>query len=153
MKSVKFLFTCTSVIVLLLIGLFVVNQGIVNAAEKEDDKCFIVSLRGDASGKTEQVISINPQYVTVPKGSCVVWINWVRGPEISTSFKEGKICDDNTASPVGYRLTPGTGCYVTDYLTEGGTSSLRFMETGDYKYDIFVKGKTAPLVSGKITVK
>ncbi len=153
MKNVKILFAST-VVVSLFIALFIVNQGIADAEEKQDEKCHIVSLRGNiASSKTQQVISIDPQYTNVSLGSCVVWMNWIRGPEISTSFKEGKICADNTASSVGYRLTPDTGCFVTDFLKEGETSSLRFMQAGDYKYDIYVKGKTAPLVSGKITVK
>ncbi|MBU4037466.1 MAG: hypothetical protein KKA35_13655, partial [Proteobacteria bacterium] len=146
------------VVMLFFIASFIVaNPGTVNAVEQAKDQCFVVSLNGNISpqsaAKMDQVITITPQYMNVPVGSCVVWVNWVRGPEISTSFKEGKTCAATTKSAVGYSITPETGCFITDFLPEGATSSLRFMEAGDYKYDIYVKGRKAPLASGKITVK
>lgn len=35
-----------------------------------------------------------------------------------------------------------SGCYLTDFLPLGGTSSLRFTEEGSYDYEIEAKGAT-----------
>ncbi|MBU1055944.1 MAG: hypothetical protein KKC46_19265 [Proteobacteria bacterium] len=156
MKKGKFL-VASFVVMLLFIASFVVNPVAVNAGDKGDENCFIVSLKGNISSEQtaagEKIITIAPQYLEVPVGSCVVWVNWVRGAEISTSFKEGKVCAVSTKSPVGFRLTPNMGCFVTDFLAQGETTSLRFMEPGTYKYDIYTQNMVAPLASGKIIVK
>ncbi len=147
MKNTKFL-VVSATLILVFIALFIMNPKPINAAEKGKNQCFIVSIRG-----TDQEMSISPKHIKVPKGSCVVWVNWIEGPDISISFKDGKTCEEMTKSPLGFRLTPETGCYLTDYLPQGGTSSLRFMIAGDYTYEISMEGKKEPLASGKITVK
>ncbi|MFH2046269.1 MAG: hypothetical protein ABIK92_14095 [Pseudomonadota bacterium] len=155
MKKGKFL-VASFVIMLLLIASFVVIPSTVNAGDEGDGNCFIVSLKGNITTKGaegDDIITIAPQYLDVPVGSCVVWVNWVRGAEISTSFKEGKLCAVSTKSPVGFRLTPNMGCFVTDFLAQGETTSLRFMEPGTYKYEIYTQNRKAPLASGKIVVK
>lgn len=156
MKNGKFL-VAGIVVFLLFIASFIVNPNPVNAGDKGDGNCFVVSLKGNLtnskSATGDEIITIAPQYLDVPVGSCVVWVNWIRGAEISTSFKEGKACAVSTQSPVGFRLTPNMGCYVTDFLAQGETTSLRFMEPGTYKYDIYTQNRVAPLASGKIIVK
>ena len=149
MKNVKLLIA--NVLMFLFIMSFIIaNPVTINAAENDSDTCHVVSLRGSLRGNISQekdmnpIVIISPQELTVLAGSCVVWVNWVRGAEISTSFQEGKICADKTQSPISFRLTPGLGCYVTNFLTQGETSSLRFMEPGTYKYDIYTQGWTAP---------
>ena len=156
MKNGRFL-VASVVVVLMFIASFVVNPVTVYAGDEGDGSCFVVSLKGSIttakSATGDDIITIAPQYLDVPVGSCVVWINWIRGADISTSFKEGKVCAASTKSPIGFRLTPGLGCYVTDFLSQGETTSLRFMEPGTYKYDIYTQNRVAPLASGKITVK
>ncbi|MFH2046270.1 MAG: hypothetical protein ABIK92_14100 [Pseudomonadota bacterium] len=160
MKNVKFL-VASVVMLLFIMSFIIVNPGTINAAEKDSDKCYVVSLRGSLRGNISQqsskdmdpIVKISPQDLTVSAGSCVVWVNWIRGAEISTSFQDGKVCADKTKSSMSFRLTPGLGCYVTNFLVQGETSSLRFMEPGTYKYDIYTQSRTAPLASGQIIVK
>ena len=69
------------------------------------------------------------------KGTCVVWVNWVRTEEIKITFEDGKTCKDVTDAPLGFKMTEDN-CYVTNWVPLGGTSSLRFMEKGTFKYEI-----------------
>ncbi len=69
-----------------------------------------------------------PQYTRVPKGSCIIFMNWVSLGEIMINFKEGKTCQDVTQAPMGFKLDPKFGCYVTDYVRRGETTSLMFIE-------------------------
>ena len=121
------------------------------AEELEEGKCFMVSISGKGPVERANVVDVKPQYLTVPPGSCVVFVNWVRVDEIMVSFKEGKTCADVTQAPSGFSFDD-EGCYVTDYLPMGKTSSLRFMEPGVYRYDIKWKGTLAPVAEGQITV-
>ncbi len=99
------------------------NPVIVQAQEK----CQPVYIRSRAG--------IEPETLSVDKGDCVVWINWSRGEEMQVTFREGKRCAEATTSSV--RFNPDfKGCYLTDYVPFGETSSLVFAETGAYRYEV-----------------
>jgi hypothetical protein len=71
----------------------------------------------------------------------VVWINWVPSNDVSINFKEdGKRCSDTTEAPVGFKMSEN--CYITDFISLGGTSSLKFNEAGTFKYQVEVPGET-----------
>ena len=124
------------------------NPGFVQAQEK----CLPVYIRSHAG--------VEPEVLNVAKGDCVVWINWTRGEDVQVNFKEGKKCADATTSPV--RFKPDfTGCYLTDYLAFGETSSLVFAEPGAYRYEVEFRKSGGGLygaggttkISGSILVK
>ena len=153
----------------LIVGLFVMlffvittNHALLFAAEAQKEtvegKCYVVAIRGKAiygqqtPATTQSQIEVEPMNINIPKGSCVVWVNWANRPEIRLSFAEGKACQSKTEAAMGFRFTPTTGCYITDYLKMGQTSSLRFMQAGTFKYDLFVEGRIAPVASGEVVV-
>ena len=61
------------------------------------------------------------------------------------NFKEGKTCQDVTQAPMGFKLDPKFGCYVTDYVRRGETTSLMFIEAWSHAYDVKVQGIIAPV--------
>jgi hypothetical protein len=74
-------------------------------------------------------------------------------------FKEGKKCADMTKAPVKFK-PDFSGCYLTDYLNFGETSSLLFVEAGRFDYEVefgraagglYGPGRT--IISGSIVVK
>ncbi|MFH2045734.1 MAG: hypothetical protein ABIK92_11375 [Pseudomonadota bacterium] len=146
------------ILMFLFTASFIVNPERVDAGDVIKDQCLIVSLQGeidsDKPEKMDNAITITPQDLDISVGACAVWVNWIRGAEISISFKEGKVCKISTDySKFGFRLTPDIGCFVTDFLQQGETTSLRFMEPGTYKYNIYTHNRKSPLASGKINVK
>ncbi len=121
-------------------------------ASAEEDKCFIVSMQGNLTAKeTGRSITLNPLYLNVAKGSCVVFVNWIRGGDVAVEFDDAKTCQDVTESPIGFRVEQS--CYVTSYLSTGATSSLRFMKAGEYAYKIKAEDGPAPVAAGKIKVE
>ena len=136
------------VLAALIFTILLGNPGLVQAQEK----CIPVYIRSHAG--------VEPQTLNVAKGDCVVWINWTRGEDVQVIFREGKKCADATTSPVRFR-PDFTGCYLTDYLGFGETSSLVFSETGAYRYEVEFRksggglyGAGGPTkISGSILVK
>ncbi len=123
------------------------SPGIAEAQEK----CLPVYIRSHAG--------IEPEVLNVAKGDCVVWINWTRGEDVRVIFREGKKCADMTKAPV--RFKPDfSGCFLTDYLNFGETSSLVFVEAGKFDYEVefgrasgglYGPGRT--IITGSIFVK
>ncbi len=123
------------------------NPGISMAQEK----CLPVYIRSHAG--------VEPQFLNVAKGDCVVWINWTRGEDVRVIFREGKKCADMTKSPVKFK-PDFSGCYLTDYLGFGETSSLVFVEAGKFDYEVQfgyssegLYGPGRSIVPGSIVVK
>ena len=131
----------------LTLGVILAHPGIVRAQEK----CVPVYVRSHAG--------VQPEILNVAKGDCVVWINWTRGEDVRVIFREGKKCADMTKAPV--RFKPDfSGCFLTDYLNFGETSSLVFVEAGKFDYEVefgsapgglYGPGRT--IITGSIVVK
>jgi hypothetical protein len=97
--------------------------------------CRIVRISGGAGVQVTD-INIEPQSLMIPKGTCVVWFNRAKAQEVKVVFEEGKTCQNLTDAPVGFKIDAAKDCYVTDYISFGGTSSLRFVEEGTFKYTV-----------------
>ena len=115
------------------------------------EKCFPLHIRSHAG--------VEPQVLDVAKGDCVVWINWTRGEDVRVIFREGKKCADMTKGPVKFK-PDFSGCFLTDYLGFGETSSLVFVEAGRFDYEVefgrsggglYGAGRT--IITGSIVVK
>ena len=118
---------------------------------KAQEKCLPVYIRSHAG--------VEPEVLNVAKGDCVVWINWNQGENIRVIFKEGKKCADVTKAPTRFKQD-FSGCYLTDYLSFGETSSLVFAETGRFNYEVEfgmipggLYGPGRRIVTGTIVVK
>ena len=132
-----------SFVIAMMMGLM--SWGMLSAQE-----CRVIRVMGKAE---QQPLTIEPATTFVNKGDCVVWFNRTFANEIQVMFKEGKKCLDVTKSPQGFSLN-AESCYVTSWIPFAGTSSLRFMEKGTYKYE--VKAKSMPVktvVEGQIVVE
>ncbi len=133
---------------LTLVMTFLLGNPAVIAAQ---EKCFPVYVRSHAG--------LEPEIVNVAKGDCVVWLNWTRGEDVRVIFREGKKCADMTKAPVKFK-PDFSGCFLTDYLGFGETSSLVFVEAGKFDYEVEF-GRTAgglygagrTIITGSIVVK
>ena len=161
MKKTKFWVASTVVMSFVVMSFLVARPVTISAADPARGKsgegqCYVINVKGNTftppTIQNREKVRVEPAKLKVPQGACVVWVNWAKGPEISISFKEGKICDDVTESPVKFNLTPDNGCYVTGYLKMGETSSLRFMQAGTYKYEVFGQGEKEPTTTGEVVV-
>ena len=132
-----------SFVVAMMIGLL----GLETLSAQE---CRIIRIIGRAQHPA--AIIIEPGTIFINKGDCVVWFNRVIAEEIKVVFKEGKRCLDVTKSPMGYTLD-AESCYVTTWMPFAGTSSLRFMEKGTYKYVVQAKGMPGENIEGQIVVE
>lgn len=143
MNKIKSFLSVIGLAFILLMTIFVVRPGPVNAAEE----CRIVKISGVGSPMS---IRVEPETLSVSQGTCVVWVNWTRATEVRVKFKEGKKCADATKAPVGFRMD-AMNCLVTDHIPLGATSSLMFTEVGTFDYE--VEAASANLQRGRITVK
>lgn len=102
-------------------------------------ECKLINIQSGSSGSGTKV-ELFPEKLTIPVGTCTVWINWVAKGEVKVSFRENaKACILSTASPTGFEekmLKPGESCFVTEILPLGKTASLVWKEPGVYKYTI-----------------
>jgi hypothetical protein len=98
----------------------------------------------------EGLLRVEPATLSIPKGMVVVWINMSQKVEPQIVFEEGKKCQAMTDAPTGFTMD-AKSCYITDYVTVGGTSSLKFIGEGSFDYEVInregQKGK------GKIVVE
>jgi hypothetical protein len=113
-------------------------------------ECRIVRLHGGA-GVQVRGLRIEPDFLVISKGGCVIWSNWVRGvgEDVKVIFEEGKTCRDMTEAPSGFKLDESS-CYVTSWLPFGATSSLKFKEEGTFAYT--VETQTGKKAKGTINV-
>ena len=126
----------TALLFVLSTALVLIDRAPVVAQEHQ----MVRILGGIETGASEmkKPIRLEPLTMTVSEGGVVVWLNWARSVEcVQVSFEDGKKCDDVTDAPTGFEMT--SGCYVTSWITFGGTSSLRFNEPGTYTYTITAK--------------
>lgn len=140
MKTKKFLWVGIGTVLVFTLIIILGYEKKSNAAEK----CAIVSIRSPAG--------VEPEVLKITKGDCVVWINWTRGEEVKVIFREGKKCAETTKAPVGFKKD-FSGCYVTDFLAFGQTSSLMFPVEGSFDYEVEFQRKIGKAVKGSIQVK
>lgn len=147
----KRVFVVTALLILLSATLVMVDHQPVSAEESQLVRIFGGISTGAA--EMQKPIRLEPPILTVAKGAVVVWLNWARTVEcVKVSFEDGKKCDDVTDAPTGFEMTQG--CYVTSWITFGGTSSLRFTDPGSYIYTVEAKsGGAIRKTTGKILVK
>ena len=127
------------------------------------DTCQIIRIdKGKGAGGTR--LEIFPEKVTVPVGTCTVWINWVQTREVRVSFRENaKACMLATDASQGFEeleLKPGESCYISEKLPRGKTASLVWNKPGTYKYSLEGEGSATGegysgmmLATGVIEVK
>jgi plastocyanin len=145
MNKTKLLLMATGAVFILTMVIFLSGPTTIGAAEK----CEVVAIRGRDK--------IEPNTLTVKKGDCVVWINFISSSsgypsqDITLSFKEGEKCARTTKAPVGFRMDYPSGCYVAGSFSYGQTASLMFAELGTYNYE--VQFKEGGKISGTIIVK
>lgn len=113
----------------LLVGMAVALQLSVARAQQ----CKLITINMENTGGVKSVLQLVPQTVIVPKGTCVVWINWVSRADVRINFqKSSKSCMLATGSPAGFRMIKG--CYISGYLPLGKTASLYFKKPGVFRY-------------------
>jgi len=144
MKKKKYLLMTIGIIFVFAMTIFLVNQKAVNAQE-------IRTVRLHGGLPSTQDIIIEPETLFVSKGTIVIWVNLVPTKEVKVIFEEGKKCQEVTNAPEGFEMT-FDDCYVTAFITQAGTSSLKFNEEGVFEYVVEAAGDTKAKVKGKITV-
>ncbi len=123
---------CT--IFLTAVSFIFIMQGIADAEKVcHLEELKVVRITGESGEKG--CLNVTPKAIDITPGTCVVWVNWSKGPEIMVIFQEGKVCYDVTRSTSGFKLSE-QNCYVTNYIPYGGTSSLTFKDEGVFKYEV-----------------
>jgi len=102
--------------------------------------CRVIRIQGMV---THQSIRVEPEVLSIGKGTCVIWFNRATANEIKIVFREGKRCASVSDAPMGFSLDHEQ-CFVTSWIPFGGTSSLRFNETGTYDYEVQITTGEAP---------
>ena len=123
---------CLSALLMLLISLTVFPLiDSLSAAE-----CQLIRIFGEKGAAGNQ-IQIEPVEVTIPRDTCVVWINWVQWSKARIIFREdAKVCRSATQSPSGF--TEKDSFYTTSFMPRGGTASLTFVGKGKFRYKVEV---------------
>ena len=144
-------FKVSIVMVCLFIGFGQMNQAV--AGQALDAK--MVKIMPSPSGDEVAGFYIDPAIIYIRKNTVVLWMNGLADKELQVVFREGKTCRDVTANPKlqapGFFLD-SKSCYVTSTMSYLGTSTLQFVEVGEYGYEVQTEdGKLK--VKGKIVVR
>ena len=103
------------------------------------EMCQIIRIDQTKGGGADR-IELFPEKITVPVGTCTVWINWIKDEEIHVSFRENaKQCILSTEAPSGFeeqKLKSGESCYISEKLSRGRSASLVWSKPGTYKYTL-----------------
>jgi hypothetical protein len=139
--NIKKLCFKTTAALFLVSAVLMLGNSLVYAA----DKCQIIRIQeGKGAGGTR--LEISPERITVPVGTCTVWINWVMGREVRVSFRENaKQCIMSSEAATGFEeleIKPGETCYISETLPRGKTVSLVWTEPGSYKYSLEAPGSS-----------
>jgi len=102
----------------------------------EGNVCHVIRIN-QAKGSAGTYIEVLPQIAKVPKGACVIWVNWVPENRIRITFKEhAQACMKSTGAPSGFKEVEN--CYLSEFIPLGKTVSLHFREAGSFKYNVEV---------------
>ena len=142
----------TALLFVLSTALVLIDRAPADAQEQQ----MVRIIGGVSTGASElkKPITIEPPTLTISEGGVVTWLNWSRNSEcIQVIFEDGKSCDDSSDAPSGFSMKTD-GCYVTSWITFGGTSSLHFTEPGTFSYTVEAKtGGQIRKTTGKILVR
>ncbi|MBW2370666.1 MAG: hypothetical protein JRH15_22570 [Deltaproteobacteria bacterium] len=109
------------------------------ASSVHADMCQIIRIEHTKGGGSSR-LEVFPSKITVPVGTCTVWVNWVAREEVQVSFRENaKQCMLASESPTGFsemQLKAGESCYISESLPRGKTASLFWNKPGVYKYNL-----------------
>ena len=132
----------TTMISFLVSAAFILSVSIAYAGES----CQLIRITKDKAGGGSSV-QIFPEKITVPVGTCTVWINFIRGGKVNVSFRENaKQCILSTDAATGFekiKLETGESCYYSEPLSLGKSASLYWTKPGIYKYTIEAPKGTA----------
>jgi len=85
-------------------------------------------------------LDIFPKEITVPVGSCTVWVNMAHSYDVKVSFRENaQPCKEATKGETGFgmfKLETGQSCYLSQTLHLGQSTSLVWGQPGEFKYTI-----------------
>ncbi len=107
-----------------------------------EEKCNIVTIIRQNM--------INIPAITVSKGDCVVWINWSKQKEVTISFQPDAQCIIPTVPNDKFHLKKASGCFISEALNYGKTTSLVFAHPGTYNYKVI--SPDGGSVDGKVIV-
>jgi len=148
MNKIRNLTTGTCAMLLLAASFVFIMHSIANAEKIcHLEELKVVRISGESGEKG--CLQVTPKAMNITAGSCVVWVNWAKGPEIMVVFQEGKVCYDVSRPTGGFKLTE-KNCYVTNFIPYGGTSSLTFKDEGLFEYEVVTENGQA--VKCKLTV-
>ena len=125
----------------------ILTIGLVVPQPADCSECRIVRIFGEGSQPGK--LHVEPEILTISKGTCVIWVNWSKEQEVSVKFEEKMKCHDVTDSPMMFALDSAQ-CYVTSWIPLGGTSSLRFTDGGEFEY--IVTNRDGSITKGRLFV-
>ena len=103
------------------------------------DSCQLIKISKEKAGGGSSV-QIFPEKVTVPVGTCTVWINFVKDTEVRVGFRENaKQCILSSGASTGFvelELKIGEVCYLSETFPHGNTASIFWSKPGIYKYTL-----------------
>jgi hypothetical protein len=129
--------SCKKAAIFLIVVCMFVFIGSVVFAEQE---CRLIQISGEVQGAGSQIV-ISPKTLTVPVGTCTVWISFIKAiDQLTVSFRENaKACVASTEASKDFGLMDlkeGESCYLSRPLALGQSSSLIWTKPGEYKYTI-----------------
>ncbi len=103
----------------------------------------VIIIRGTWD-KDEAKTQVDPNELSVDRGTIVTWINESQ-TEVKIKFGKGTNCQEVHSKSMGGRLNSNVNpkrCFVTrDSIPSGGTMSVFFTETVQYHYEVEYVGK------------
>lgn len=144
MKAGKLILFCAMAFV--VIGMVF---GIYGTVFAQDSKLIKIHAVGD---EKLTGIFIDPVTAYIKKNTIVVWLSGIEEQDVAVEFADGKKCKSVTAHGMGFDLDKERWCYVTSFVPFAGSSTLQFVEAGEYVYKVVTKdGKIS--ASAKLIVE
>ena len=128
---------------ILIAILLLASQGTVVAQGISVDERMI-NIKGSWD-KGEAKTQIDPNELTVDRGTTVTWINESQS-EVKIKFGRGTNCEEVSSKSMGWKLNRNVDpkrCFVTkdSIRAAGGTMRVFFTETVQYDYEVEYVGK------------
>ena len=117
-----------------LLGMFFVSV-IIFPWEIMGEEGRIIEIQAIGESEAHTGISASPDELTIEKNVIVIWLNAINGDEVNIQFEDGETTKNATANPMGFDLDKN-GEYAAKYLPFVSTTSLRFIKSGVYPYNV-----------------